>query len=307
MKKILKWIGISLVTLAGAALLAVAVLVFLGGRKLSAARTVAVATVAVPGDPAAIERGAHLARTRCAFCHGDDLGGKKFIDDASFMVVNAPNLTRGEGGLGSAYADDATWVRAIRHGVNSRGRALIVMPAENFYFLSDGDVGDLVAFLKSLPPVDRSWAAPRPSLLAKALLGAGKLDSMVPFLYMDHQRRAAGTAASGCDGGVRRVHAAHLRLSQLPRPPARRPAGPRPFGADRSEYHSWRLDRRLERGRLPDDDSGAGEPGDALELAPRDVRGRAARSLPLPHVAAPAGLDAPAREELSAAKVACVT
>lgn len=187
MMKLLKWIGISLLTLAGAALLAVAVLVFLGGRKLSATRTVAVASVSVPGDAAAIERGAHVARTRCAFCHGEDLGGKKFIDDASFMIVNAPNLTRGQGGLGSTYADDATWVRAIRHGVNSRGRALIVMPAEIYYFLSDDDIGDLVAYLKSLPPVDRSWPAPRPSLLAKALLGAGKLDAMVPFLYMDHQ------------------------------------------------------------------------------------------------------------------------
>ena len=129
MRRILKWIGISLVTLTGAALLAVAVLVFLGGRKLSATRTVEVASVAVPGDAAAIERGAHLARTRCVFCHGDDLGGKKFIDDAAFMVVNAPNLTRGEGGRGGDYTSDAAWVRALRHGVNAQGRALIVMPA----------------------------------------------------------------------------------------------------------------------------------------------------------------------------------
>lgn len=187
MRKLLKWIGILLATVTGAALVAVAVLIFLGGRKLSATRTVAVEAVAVPGDAAAIERGAHLARARCVFCHGEDLGGKKFIDDASFMLLNAPNLTRGAGGVGGSYAYDASWVRAIRHGVGAQGRALVIMPAENFYFLSDGDVGDLVAYLKSLPPVDRSWPAPRPSLLAKALLGAGKLDGMVPFLYIDHQ------------------------------------------------------------------------------------------------------------------------
>ena len=102
MRNILKWIGISLVTLAGAALLAVAVLVFLGGRKLSGTRTVAVAAVAVPGDAAAIERGAHLARTRCVFCHGEDLGGKKFIDDPSFMVVNAPTSPGARAGSGPA-------------------------------------------------------------------------------------------------------------------------------------------------------------------------------------------------------------
>ena len=187
MKKILKWVGIALATLAGAALLAVAVLIFLGGRKLSARRTIAVDPVPVSTDAAAIERGKHLADTRCVFCHGEGLAGKKFIEDASFMLLDAPNLTRGAGGVGGAYAEDAGWVRALRHGVNPKGRALVIMPAENFYFLSDGDVGDLVAYLKSLPPIDRAWPAPRPSLLAKALLGAGILDGSVPFLSMDHR------------------------------------------------------------------------------------------------------------------------
>lgn len=187
MRKFLKWVGISLVTVVGAVVVLVAVLVVLGGRKFSAVRSIAVESVAVPGDPAAVERGAHLARMRCFFCHGDDLGGKKFIEDAAFMLLDAPNLTRGAGGLGATYDDDAAWVRAIRHGVNSRGRALIIMPAEFYYFLSDGDLGDLIAYLKTLPPVDRSWPAPRPSLLAKALLGAGKIDDTVPFLTIDHR------------------------------------------------------------------------------------------------------------------------
>ena len=50
MRKFLKWIGISLATVVGAILVLVAVLVFLGGRKLSATRTVAVDAVAVPAD-----------------------------------------------------------------------------------------------------------------------------------------------------------------------------------------------------------------------------------------------------------------
>jgi len=226
MRKLLKWIGISLATVAGALLVLVAVLVFLGGRKLQAVRTVAVEPVAVPADPAAVERGAHLVRTRCAFCHGDDLGGKKFIDDAAFMVVNAPNLTRGEGGRGGDYATDAAWVRALRHGVNAQGRALIVMPAEVYYFLSDNDIGDLVAYLKSLPPVDRSWPAPQPSLLAKALLGAGKLDGMVPFLYMDHQAARPAQPPPGAtveNGeyivrtfGCRNCHGPELNGQQVP-------------------------------------------------------------------------------------------
>lgn len=61
------------------------------------------------------------------------------------------------------------------------------MPAETYYFLSDGDLGDVIAYLKSLPPVDRTWAAPQPSLLAKALVGSGKLDDTMPFFVIDHQ------------------------------------------------------------------------------------------------------------------------
>ena len=230
MRKFLKWLGISLATLVGAVLVAAAVLVFLGGRKLSAVRTVDAEPVAVPGDPAAIERGAHLARTRCVFCHGDDLGGKKFIDDASFMVLNAPNLTRGPGGVGGTYSDDAAWVRAIRHGVNPHGRALIIMPAEVYYFLSDGDLGDLIAYLKSLPPVDRSWNAPQPGLVAKALFGAGKLDIMLAYLTTDHQAprpakpEAGATVATGeyivRTFGCRNCHGAELSGQQDPGNPA---------------------------------------------------------------------------------------
>ncbi|MEO7793637.1 MAG: cytochrome c [Thermoanaerobaculia bacterium] len=200
MKKLLKWIGVSLATLVAIALVGLATIIFVGGRKLSAERTLApeiVGSVSVPVDAASIERGAHLAATRCVFCHGEDLGGKKFIDDASFMLLNAPNLTRGGGGVGAHYADDTAWVRSIRHGLNPQGRALIIMPSEVFYYLSDEDLGSLVAYLKSLPPIDRSWAAPQPAIVAKALVGAGVLTSAVPFLGMDHQAPRPAAPAPG--------------------------------------------------------------------------------------------------------------
>jgi cytochrome c553 len=189
MRKLLKWIGVSLATIVAVALVALATIVFIGGRKLSAQRTLApelIGAVSVPADAASVERGAHFARTHCVFCHGEDLGGKKFIDDASFMLLNAPNLTRGAGGVAANYSTDSDWVRAIRHGLDPHGRALIVMPAENFYFLSDEDLGAIVAYIKTLPPVDRNWDKARPALLAKALVGAGLIESAVPFLSMDH-------------------------------------------------------------------------------------------------------------------------
>jgi cytochrome c553 len=231
MRKLLKWIGVGLATVVAVALVAVATFVVLGGRKLSAQRTLApevVGTVAVPTDAASLERGAHLARTRCVFCHGDDLGGKKFIDDASFMLLNAPNLTRGAGGVAAGYSDDAAWVRAIRHGLNPQGRALVIMPSEVFYFLSDEDLGALVAYVKSLPPVDRSFAAPQPSIVAKALLGAGVITSAVPYLAMDHQAVRPPAPAPGPTAeygeyiarsfGCRSCHGPELSGQQTPGP-----------------------------------------------------------------------------------------
>lgn len=185
MRKFLKWVGISLATIAGALVVFVAVLVFLGGRKLSAARTVEVQPIGPVAEAESIERGAHIARSHCTFCHGDDLAGKAFIEDAGFILLNAPNLTRGQGGVASRYTDDAAWIRSIRHGVNPQGRALIIMPAENFYFLTDRDLRDVIAYVKSLPPVDRTHEAPRPSVVARALLGAGILDGILPVQIID--------------------------------------------------------------------------------------------------------------------------
>ena len=42
-----------------------------------------------------------------------------------------------------------TWVHAIRHGVRPDGTPLLFMPSTEFYFLSDEDLGAVIAFIKS--------------------------------------------------------------------------------------------------------------------------------------------------------------
>ena len=41
--------------------------------------------------------------------------------------------------------------RAIRHGIGIDGRALVLMPSEMYFDLSDKDLGRIVAWLRSLP------------------------------------------------------------------------------------------------------------------------------------------------------------
>jgi len=126
--------------------------------------------VTVPTDSAGLERGRHIvvAIAKCTQCHGDDLGGRQVSNDLVFGRLVAPNLTPGQGGLGKRY-DDPTLARAIRHAINAQGKPLRVMPSEAFQYLSDDDVGAVVGYIRSLPPVDRQFPSLRVGPLPRVL------------------------------------------------------------------------------------------------------------------------------------------
>lgn len=101
---------------------------------------------AIPERAAAIERGNHLTRTRgCRGCHGDDLAGQQMWGYA--VAPNLLTLARKE--------RPATLEAAIRHGIGRDGRAMYSMPAYNFLRLRDGDLADIIAYLRSLPVVHK--------------------------------------------------------------------------------------------------------------------------------------------------------
>lgn len=126
-------------------------------------------------DAAAIERGRHLvsARYGCAACHGQNLAGGVMIDDPAIGSVRGPNLTRGKGGRTANYTM-ADWDRSVRHGVKPEGTPSI-MPAEDFFEMSDAELSDIVAYVRSVPPVDASVPPPSFGLVGKVLLALGKL------------------------------------------------------------------------------------------------------------------------------------
>jgi cytochrome c553 len=140
---------------------------------------VAEAPLPVPTDAAALEHGRHVAVTRgCTDCHGQDLGGHVLVDEFPIGRIAAPNLTAGKGGLGSRL-DAATIERAVRHGVGGNGRLLLYMPASDYAGLADADVADLIAYVKSVPAVDREIAAPAAGPLMRVLFLLGK----APLVY----------------------------------------------------------------------------------------------------------------------------
>ncbi|GIV62222.1 MAG: hypothetical protein KatS3mg044_1088 [Rhodothermaceae bacterium] len=165
--RVLKWTGIVLGGLAGLLLLFGAFVYVAGGMKFNRTYTFAESPLPVRADSATRARGAHLVRTHaCAECHGPDLGGKVLVDGMPFARIVAANLTAGRGGIGTGYRD-ADWERALRHGVNPQGRGLLIMPADLYTHLADDELGAMIAYLKTLPPVDNELPATELGLVGR--------------------------------------------------------------------------------------------------------------------------------------------
>lgn len=196
LKKVLKWVGIVLGGLVGLLVVAVAVLYLLGTAKLNKKYAVSVAPVSVPADAQTVERGKHLATVfLCVRCHTANLGGEVYFEVPGMLSIPTPNLTSGAGGVGALYSDE-DWVRAVRHGVARDGRPLFIMTSKAFNHLSDEDMGALIAFLKSQPPVDNQLPARRVDLLGRVMMGSGMFP---PFAAdeIDHTRASEPAPAPG--------------------------------------------------------------------------------------------------------------
>ena len=147
----------------------------------------------IPTDSGTIARGRHLATAivKCVDCHGLDLGGTRFIDDPGLGLLVSSNLTSGKGGVIRRY-DDAMLERAIRHGVRSDGRGLRIMPSFEMQHLADDDLAAIIAYVRSVPPVDRELPETRLKFLARALYVAGQFP-LYEAERMDHAFKPPAT------------------------------------------------------------------------------------------------------------------
>lgn len=156
--------------------------------RMSKRYDVAALPLPVSSDSTAVARGRHLAVAigKCVVCHGEDLGGVLLDESFVFGRLVASNLTSGKGGVAALY-DDAQLARAIRHGLRHDGTPLRVMPSEAFQYLSDVDAGALVAYIRSLPPVDRELPSIRIGPMAR-IISLMTTFPLVPARVVDHAR-----------------------------------------------------------------------------------------------------------------------
>ena len=230
MKRVLRWIGYLLIAFGAIWSIVVLAVVVTSDREVDARVS------PLPPPPVlgrgSVDRGKHLytAVALCVECHGVDAGGGPFITDAAMAVLNAPNLTKGPGGPGVAYTD-ADFDRAIRRGIRPDGTRLIIMPSWNYAALSDDDAASVIAYIRSLPPVDRVTPHVRLGPVGRVLVATHKLpfeamrlideglppSPAPPDVSAEYGEYLARVSCMGC-------HGAHLSGGHLAGPPDVPPA-----------------------------------------------------------------------------------
>ena len=250
----------------------------ISSSKLNRTYDVAVKAPPVPNDSASIARGRHLARAigKCVDCHGDDLAGNIVIPEGPLGLAAAPNLTTGRGGIGAQLTDES-FVRAVRHGVGRDGRALLLMPAEDWVTLADEDLAAILAYVRSLPPVDKEMPRSKLGPLGRGLYVAGQLP-LFAAERVPHDQPAPPAPVRGATaeygrylaniGGCTGCHGPGLSGGAIPgAPPEFKPAanltpegigrwseedffralreGKRPDGSAIDPFMPWRLTREM--------------------------------------------------------------
>ena len=266
MRKILKVLAVVLAGFLAMLLISFFALQAIAGGKIRKKYPIPqISAITLPTDSASLERGRHLATavSNCVECHGSDLGGNVFMDAGPLGLVAGPNLTRGQGGIGSTFTD-TDWIRAIRYGIRADSTSLMIMPSETFAHFSEADLGALIAYVKQVPPVDREIPRSELRALGKVLLAAG----ILPVMVAEHTQRVTTAQApvpagrtpeygryladiSGCRGchGPTLAGTTGMGPPDAPQPPNLTPAGPL------GQYSDDDFIRAMREGKRPNGDS----------------------------------------------------
>ncbi|MEP6766631.1 MAG: c-type cytochrome [Gemmatimonadaceae bacterium] len=223
---------------------------------------IAVSPITVTNDSATLARGAHLVTVigKCTDCHTNEMAGKVFIDDPGLGLIIAPNLTRGKGGVGDSLTDERM-AHAIRHGIKHDNTSALIMPSDDYQFFTDDDVAAVVAYVRSLPPVDRVLPKSQLRVVGRALSAAGQLPIFIAE-NVDHKRphiksivqdtSLAYGSYLGNVGGCTGCHGPGLSGGKIPGTPPEWPAAANLTPTGISKYTDAQIEGILRTGKRPD-------------------------------------------------------
>jgi len=154
MKKAFKFAGVIIGVLLLTILIALSTIYFMTQSRWNKTYDVTSELIEIPSDSLTIAKGKHVFTIRgCVECHGENLGGKIFIEDPMVGRFVATNLTAGLGGIGSRYTDEDL-IRSIRKGVKPNGKTVLFMPSHEYTFINKNDMAALIAYIRSADPID---------------------------------------------------------------------------------------------------------------------------------------------------------
>lgn len=181
MKRVFKWIGIVLGALVLLVIGVYAAATVNLNRHLAKRYDYPAPKLAKKGN---LARGKYLVTVRhaCVECHGNDLAGGTVVEDPGAGYVYGANITP------AVLKDwkDEEIVRVLRHGVSRDGRPLIVMPAAEYTNLCEQDIADIVAYVRSVPPVDKPSRRISAGPAIKIFYLLGKAPFVVTAESVDH-------------------------------------------------------------------------------------------------------------------------
>ena len=179
MKKVFKWIGIVLGSLIGLIIVTGLILFLMGNARLNKVYSFEPSNLTIPTDEVSIANGKHRVESLCAGCHGPDLSGVEgWFNAPPIGMIDSANLTSGEGGAGQEFTSDEDWVRAIRHGIDPQGKPLFMPAVSSTAYLSDEDLASIIAYVKSVPPVDHKVKERYFTPMARILVAVGVLGKL---------------------------------------------------------------------------------------------------------------------------------
>ena len=247
MKTALKWVGVVIGTIIGLLVLSILALYGRGQMRLNKKYVIPAQTVVILTDAESLSNGKRIFQYRgCEACHGEHLQGLVYLDNPALGQVITPNLTTGKGGIASQRTDEDL-VRSIKHGVRPDGTPLLFMPSTEFYYLSDKDLGSVLAYIRSLPPVDNVMPPSKLSFSGFVVMNITKAITFIPAELIPQNE----TPPPAPQPGITAEYGAYLAISckvchgltlsggQIPGFPAEWPATPNLTSGKGSRLPTW--------------------------------------------------------------------
>jgi cytochrome c553 len=194
MKRLLRWTGYGVGGVLGVALLGTVGIFGVSEFTLKRSYAAQPERLELP-SPAQLADAPRQAKILgCVSCHGENLGGRMFLDVPNVVRIYAPNIP-----AIAARSTDHQLSAAIRQGVGHDGRQLFVMPSSAYQRLSDGEVSALIAYIRKLPvsngPTEGFSAGP----IGRVAIATGKLRPQVAKM---EQFRIQGPIPAGKEHAV---------------------------------------------------------------------------------------------------------